>query len=265
MKLVFPTTILSGAFLTVMVGCKPMDSSKLDQWVETVRDKVGAKNEKERDREGSAKGDSKDHASFTSRYEASQARAVSEFPELAIAGSAFNAEFLARVKALKSEDIRYFNNPEWPYDLAKRVGEIMRTRTGDPNSVSSVLVAQRPSLYVDQWVSVSGTATKVNGLSINTPVVVEFEGGVKAEITAEQFVRRRIGGITDWSEQGYRMDIRNGTLIFLMRNDTGRMVSWTELFALMPGTTLTVKGQVTRSGERLVMKNAKLMAWSEMR
>lgn len=253
------------AVLGSLPGCKPANSAKMDEWVDSIREKVGGKNDQPKGSNKSAA--SKEKSSFTAKYEASQARAVSEFPELGVAGSPFNAEFLARVKALKAEDIKYFNNPEWPYDLAKRVGEVLHSRTLDPNTVSTILISQRPSLYVGQWVTTFGTVVRVTGMTINSPIILEMEGGVRLEVSPEQFVAKRGEDVGEWSDRNVKLDVLSGSVTFLSKKgvatEAGKSGGWSKLLSLSPGVTLTVKGQVTRAGDRLEIKAAKLLDCSE--
>lgn len=209
--------------------------------------------EKEKDK-GKAK------SSFVVQYEGAQVRAVREFPELGVAGSLFNAEFLARVKALKTEDIKYFNNPEWPYDLAKRVQESLQTRI-DKDAVSTLLVSQRPSLYLGQTVTTFGTLVRVSGASVAAPLTLDLEGGIRAEVDPEQIARKKMAELTDWGAKGYRVSQKDAGVVFY-RN---RQNAWQEMFALAPGATVTVKGLVTRYGERVVIKTADLVEWRDPR
>jgi hypothetical protein len=49
---------------------------------------------------------------------AAQQRAVKLYPDLAVADSKLNREFLRRYKLYRKENPAYFNNPEWPTALA---------------------------------------------------------------------------------------------------------------------------------------------------
>lgn len=262
--------ILIGASLLLVggFGCKPEDSAGVDEWVGSVRDKLSSVAKEQEKGEGASKGDlprkkNVDVNSYTAKYEASQHRAVSDFPELGAAGSPFNSEFLARVKALKSEDIKYFNNPDWPYDLAKRVDEIMRTRRIDSSTVSTLLISQRPSLYVDQWVSTAGAVQSALHVSLTSPLILEMEGGVRVEIMPSQFFRRR-GFLGEIKEGGCKLDNAGGGVVFLAKKagpENALEGSWTSVGALGPGASLVLSGQVTRSGEKTVIKAAKLIEW----
>ena len=256
---------LSCISLGAICACKPTSAGKLDDWISSVRERVSKKSEEPPNPEtlktgaSPLKGSTHEKSFFTIQYEASQARAVREFPELGVAGSAFNSEFLARVKVLKTEDVRYFNNPDWPYDLAVRVNEILRSHPSDKDAVSAVLMPQKPALFIGQWVTAVGTLTKVSGVSISTPVLLELEGGVRVEVAPEQFVRKRGGGISEWSDRTYKVESKEGVVVFYVKKST----SWTELFTLVPGSTITVKAQVSQVGDQLVMKMAKLMDWND--
>lgn len=57
--------------------------------------------------------------SSTSGSSTARQRAIQLFPELAIASSPLNQEFLKRYRKYQSENIRYFDDPEWPTALAR--------------------------------------------------------------------------------------------------------------------------------------------------
>jgi hypothetical protein len=265
MRSVLRVFCLSCFGLWAISACKPAASSKIDEWLSAVREKVTKSGEDRSKGDASkpgstaGKGTLQEKSFFSIQYEASQARAVREFPELGVAGSAFNSEFLARVKVLKTEDVRYFNNPNWPYDLAVRVNEILRSHPSDKDAISAVVIAEKSSRYVGQWVTAVGTLVKVSGGSISSPVVLELEGGVRVEVAPEQFVRKRGGGISEWSERTYKVESKDDGVVFFVKKST----AWTELFTLLPGSTITVKAQVSQSENVLVMKMAKLMDWND--
>ena len=54
-----------------------------------------------------------------SAEEAAQRRAVARYPELGVAGSPLNREFLRRVQQYRAERPDFFANPEWPTELAR--------------------------------------------------------------------------------------------------------------------------------------------------
>lgn len=265
--------------LCVLAGlvssCKKAPSGgTADDWLRQVRETVTGQGEEVAKQDaapgqGAPSGTGKKGAtasrsgpksSFDAQYEAAQARAVREFPELGVAGSLFNAEFLARVKALKSEDIRYFNNPEWPYDLAKRVNESLKVRL-DKDTVSTLLVSQRPSLYLGQTVTAVGTLLKASGTSITGPVALDLEGGIRAEVDPEQIVRRKGNSISEWSHRTYKVSPRDSSLVFFQNKQN----AWLELFVLAPGALVTVKGQVSRFGDKVCIKTADLVDWRDQR
>jgi hypothetical protein len=43
------------------------------------------------------------------------------YPDLAIAGSKFNREFVARYKLYQRQNPAYFHNPRWPVLLAEEI------------------------------------------------------------------------------------------------------------------------------------------------
>jgi hypothetical protein len=88
---------------------------------------------------------------------------------------------------------------------------------------------------------------------------LELEGGVRVEVAPEQFVRKRGGGISEWSERTYKVESKDDGVVFFVKKST----AWTELFTLLPGSTITVKAQVSQSENVLVMKMAKLMDWND--
>lgn len=53
--------------------------------------------------------------------EQAQVRAVQAYPDLAVKDSALNAEFVNRVKIYRETMPEFFNDPEWPWILAKQI------------------------------------------------------------------------------------------------------------------------------------------------
>ena len=264
---------LAGSFFS----CKKAPSgtsSSADDWVSQLRETLTGQGESDGRRDSDpasaskSGGTGKDPGSkgrisktdFDRKYEAAQQRAVREFPELGVAGSLFNAEFLARVKAIKSEDIRYFSNPEWPYDLAKRIHESLSARL-DKSTVSTLLVSQRPSLYLGQTVTAVGTLVRASGASIANPVALDLEGGLRVEVDPEQIVRKKGNSISEWNNRTYKVTPRDAGLVFFQSKQN----AWLELFVLAPGAMVTVKGQVTRFGDKVMIKTADLVDWRDQR
>jgi len=60
---------------------------------------------------------------FATQYKQAEAKALREFPELGIAGSAFNLLFLKYVRDQQARSSEHFKSPEWPYNFAKLVNE----------------------------------------------------------------------------------------------------------------------------------------------
>jgi hypothetical protein len=270
LRKIWVVCVLAGSFFSCK---KEPTGATANDWVSQIRETLTGDLEDPAARKGDsgaikdvaggkpgAKGRSAARSEFDAKYEQAQARAVKEFPELGVAGSLFNAEFLARVRALKSEDIRYFSNPEWPYDLAKRVSESLRARV-DKNTVSTLLVSQRPSLYLGQTVTTVGTLVRATGSSIVTPVALDLEGGVRVEVDPEQIVRKRGNSISEWNNRTYKVSPRDAGLVFFQ----SRQNAWLELFVLAPGALVTVKGQVTRQGDKLFIRTADLVDWRDER
>lgn len=108
-----------------------------------------------------------------------QAKAVQEYPELATPNSKMNSKFRERVTELKRTNPAYFNDPKWPYTLAKsldpkaqiipgldveslpstakpRIGIPMATQKKMPIYTGQLLSAGVDSLK-DQQVCVEGT------------------------------------------------------------------------------------------------------------
>jgi len=63
-----------------------------------------------------------------------EAKAMQEFPELGIAGSAFNRAFLENVAMLKRRNPSFFGDPAWSYQLASQISKL-------PEFASSVSAA----------------------------------------------------------------------------------------------------------------------------
>lgn len=55
--------------------------------------------------------------------EAAEKRAVARFPDLGVAGSPLNVEFLRRYRRYQTERPDFFSNPEWPSELARESAE----------------------------------------------------------------------------------------------------------------------------------------------
>ena len=53
--------------------------------------------------------------------------AVRQHPELGLAGSKFNANYVVRYQRYKRENPKYFNDSEWPVTLANEIEEKLRT------------------------------------------------------------------------------------------------------------------------------------------
>jgi hypothetical protein len=54
-----------------------------------------------------------------------QQRALQAYPELGVANSPLNREFLRRHTQYKSENPHYFDDPEWPAKLAKESSDAL--------------------------------------------------------------------------------------------------------------------------------------------
>ena len=81
-------------------------------------------------------------AEFKAAYENWTKKAIEAYPDLGVAGSALNQEFVARVKAMREQDSGDFKFSNWPFSVAtliskelaeKKVAEVARQ-----NAVSSV-------------------------------------------------------------------------------------------------------------------------------
>jgi hypothetical protein len=52
-----------------------------------------------------------------------QKKAVADFPDLAVKGSAMNIQYLQRVQSLRSSTPSFFNDSRWPYTIAEQVAK----------------------------------------------------------------------------------------------------------------------------------------------
>jgi hypothetical protein len=52
-----------------------------------------------------------------------QQKAIELYPEVAVAGSPLNKEFVARMKRYQAEKKEFFDEPDWPIRLAKECSE----------------------------------------------------------------------------------------------------------------------------------------------
>ena len=72
-------------------------------------------------------------AQFNADYEKWKIRAVEEFPEIGIAGSRFNQQFLLEAKKLRENNALELAHPNWPYLLALQVNtSIERSKNPPP-------------------------------------------------------------------------------------------------------------------------------------
>ena len=60
--------------------------------------------------------------------QAAQLKAIELYPELAVAGSPLNKEFVERVKRYQTEKKEFFTEPDWPIRLAKECSEDLRAK-----------------------------------------------------------------------------------------------------------------------------------------
>lgn len=63
--------------------------------------------------------------SFRDDPQAAQRTAIQLFPDLAVAGSPLNKEFIARMKRYQSDKKDFFADPDWPIRLAKECAEVL--------------------------------------------------------------------------------------------------------------------------------------------
>jgi hypothetical protein len=57
-----------------------------------------------------------------------QRNAVELYPDLAVSGSSLNKEFVARLKRYKTENPKFFAEPDWPMRLAKECDDELKTK-----------------------------------------------------------------------------------------------------------------------------------------
>lgn len=67
-------------------------------------------------------------AQFSRRVAAAQQKAVELYPEVGVAGSALNREFLARMKRYQIEKREFFAEPDWPVRLGKECNDDSATK-----------------------------------------------------------------------------------------------------------------------------------------
>lgn len=80
---------------------------------------------------------SEDKAQFNADYEKWKLRAVEEFPEIGIAGSRFNQQFLNEAKKLRESNAPELAHPNWPYLLALQVNTALeRLKNSTPPQTS---------------------------------------------------------------------------------------------------------------------------------
>lgn len=75
-----------------------------------------------------------DAAQFNADYEKWKVRAVEEFPEIGIAGSRFNQQFLLEAKKLRETNAPDLAHPNWPYLLALQVNTSIEKSKNSPPS-----------------------------------------------------------------------------------------------------------------------------------
>lgn len=241
------------ALIGVFAGCEREDSSKLDDSLSSLRQK--------------AKGDPVEDKDFAARYQAAQARAVQEFPELGVAGSPFNTDFLARVKVLRASETSYFKDPEWPYKLAvelsvknapqRRVvpgsgGGAAPVAAPDniSTSVPSLQIMRSPATYAGRWVPVTGTLVSARGLNPEGIITLELEGGLKCEVVGGQIYQLK--GV-DVSGGETRVESKNNRLVFTIRAPRS---SAREVFVLEPGISMVLKGELVENQGRWLLRSA---------
>jgi hypothetical protein len=79
--------------------------------------------------------DAGEAARFNSDYEKWKLRAVEEFPEIGVAGSGFNQQFLLEAKKLRESNAPELAHPNWPYLLALQVNTFLeKNKTPVPPS-----------------------------------------------------------------------------------------------------------------------------------
>ena len=253
MRSVLRNLSLGFALIGTFAGCEREDAGKLDDSLSSLRQK--------------AKGDPAEDKDFTARYQAAQARAVQEYPELGVAGSPFNTEFLARVKVLRASEASYFKDPEWPYKLAvelsvknapqRRVvpvpgGAAAMVAAPDniTTSVPSLQVLRSPSTYAGRWVPVAGTLVSARGLNPEGIITLELEGGLKCEVVGGQIYQFK--GV-DVSSGETRLESKNNRLIFSIRPPRSAA---REVFVLEPGMSMVLKGELVESQGRWLLRSA---------
>lgn len=88
-------------------------------------------------------------AEFNAAYENWTKKAIEVYPDLGVAGSALNKEFVARVKVMRERNSGEFKFPNWPFTLATLIGkelaEKMVTEVTRQNAVSSASGQRAPS------------------------------------------------------------------------------------------------------------------------
>ncbi len=68
-------------------------------------------------------------AVFRNNPKSAQQKAIELFPDVGVAGSALNKEFLARAERYQSEKKEFFAQPDWPVRLAKECSEALATKS----------------------------------------------------------------------------------------------------------------------------------------
>ncbi|MEY5027569.1 MAG: hypothetical protein RLZZ244_3097 [Verrucomicrobiota bacterium] len=251
-------------------GCKPDAIAKLDDLLTGVRDRMsgGAPDQKEKPEISAA-----DQQSFAARFKAAQVKAVHEFPELGVAGSPLNTEFLARANHLRASDPAYFNDPNWPYTLARElrpkgaVGGASSASASSPMSganaspassqeitrvIPSLAVASDPASYLGKWVPVSGTLVSGRGASLEGIWTLELDGGIRCEVQGIQ-VLRRLGSYDP--SANYRVDSNARSVVISRERNKG---IWNEAAVLEVGRGYVFRGELLQLQGRLVLRSARL-------
>ena len=86
---------------------------------EAVKKEVAAKAQKEREAE---------IAVYRNNPKAAQQKAIELFPDVGVASSALNKEFVERMKRYQSGKKEFFAEPDWPVRLAKECSEALATK-----------------------------------------------------------------------------------------------------------------------------------------
>ena len=185
-----------------------------------------------------------------------QARAVKDFPELGVAGSPMNILFLARVKQLKAESSSALNKPDWPQDIAKEIHKARTSKIESP--ISSLEVVNQPMLYIGRWIPVKAMLTEVRGSSMDGMVKLEFEGGLRCEVSGPNIMRACKFDPSKDPTVNFRVDTKGTTLCFLVKRNALREKGgdWQEFLALGPGKNLVLLGLVVVADGKLTLRQA---------